>query len=205
MKVTNKRTEICRYWQRGDCQNGSRCMFAHGMTQLRKPEIRGEHPEDLAIRAAIEKGGPEPAELRVWRAELEKIAQHGGKQSYSNLRPTARWAIHQLATGLGLQHLSTGIGDQRTLHVCAPPARKKEEAPETRMSPAVLRRRMKKERTRRGRVGAHSGIGADEDSDSRADEQGASDKDSVSAGEEVVDGNGCAGFPVMATIQRPPV
>jgi len=159
MSVNLKRTTMCRFWERGDCQNGSRCMFAHGATQLRKAEPRGSHPEDEAIRAAIDKGTPDPPELAAWRADLQKLVQQGGSRSYDGLRPTARWALHELAKQLGLQHLSTGVGEARTLHICpaAPVPKAPAQENQSQVSRAVQRRRAKKERKRRGRVATDGG------------------------------------------------
>mmetsp|Transcript_80268 Transcript_80268/g.186404 ORF Transcript_80268/g.186404 Transcript_80268/m.186404 type:complete len:164 (-) Transcript_80268:123-614(-) len=35
------RTELCKYFMQGECPNGRRCKFAHGLSALRpKPELR---------------------------------------------------------------------------------------------------------------------------------------------------------------------
>ena len=37
MRSGRYRTELCKWWERGNCKNGDRCTYAHGVHELRAP------------------------------------------------------------------------------------------------------------------------------------------------------------------------
>lgn len=145
--MNNKRTVLCSHWQRGYCRNGTRCNFAHGATQLRRPEAKDAHPEDAQLRKAVNGDAPAPAKLLEWREQLAALPP-GRQVSFEGLRPTERYALHQLANEFNLTHMSTGVGDQRRLHILKPAPQESPQVSQEvtgRLSRAEQKRR-KKER-----------------------------------------------------------
>eukprot|EP00435_Cladocopium_sp_Y103_P050593 s253_g15.t1 len=134
--MNNKRTVLCEHWLRGYCRNGTRCNFAHGATQLRRPEaVNGEAP---------------PAKLLQWREQLAALPP-GRQVSFEGLRATERYALHQLANEFQLTHMSTGVGDQRRLHILKPAPQESSQASQGTSSGRLSRaeqKRRKKERLR---------------------------------------------------------
>ncbi|CAE7215981.1 unnamed protein product [Symbiodinium natans] len=143
--MNNRRTVLCEYWLRsGYCRNGSKCNFAHGATQLRRAEVNA-HPEDVQLRKAVSGETPPPAKLLEWREQLASLPP-GRQLSFEGLRPTERYALHQLANEFHLTHMSTGVGDQRRLHILKPApaeASPKAEEDKGRLSRAEQKRRRK--------------------------------------------------------------
>eukprot|EP00438_Fugacium_kawagutii_P026862 Skav221158 [mRNA] locus=scaffold85:98102:98640:- [translate_table: standard] len=74
--MNNKRTVLCEHWQRGYCRNGTRCNFAHGATQLRRPEAKDAHPEDAQLRKAVNGDARfAPAKLLAPAQESPQVSQ----------------------------------------------------------------------------------------------------------------------------------
>ena len=71
--------------------------------------------------------------------------------SFEGLRPTERYALHQLANEFQLTHMSTGVGDQRRLHILRPAPQESSQASQETSSGRLSRaeqKRRKKERLR---------------------------------------------------------
>lgn len=148
--MNNKRTVLCEHWLRGFCRNGTKCNFAHGATQLRRPEAKNAHPEDTELRKAVNGEAPAPAKLLQWREQLAALPR-GRQLSFEGLRPTERYALHQLANEFQLTHMSTGVGDQRRLHILRPAPQESSQASQETSSGRLSRaeqKRRKKERLR---------------------------------------------------------
>ena len=75
--------------------------------QLRRPEAKNAHPEDTELRKAVNGEAPAPAKLLQWREQLAALPP-GRQVSFEGLRPTERYALHQLANEFQLTHMSTG-------------------------------------------------------------------------------------------------
>ena len=147
--MSKKRTELCAFWLRGDCRNGSKCSFAHGATQLRRPEDNS-HTEDQRLRKAVQGEAAAPEQLLKWREQLSGL-QAGRQVCFEGLRPTERYALHQLANEFQLTHMSTGVGDQRRLHILKPLKIEESQPSEARTTGRLSRaeqKRRKKERLR---------------------------------------------------------
>lgn len=141
----------CEHWLRG--RNGTKCnarRTAHGATQLRRPEAKNAHPEDTELRKAVNGEAPAPAKLLQWREQLAALPR-GRQLSFEGLRPTERYALHQLANEFQLTHMSTGVGDQRRLHILRPAPQESSQASQETSSGRLSRaeqKRRKKERLR---------------------------------------------------------
>ena len=111
------------------------------------PEMKGAHPEDVQLRKAISGETAPPARLLEWREQLASLPP-GRQLSFEGLRPTERYALHQLANELQLTHMSTGVGDQRRLHILKlAPEQESPKAEEAKRRPSrAEQKRRKKER-----------------------------------------------------------
>ena len=61
MRSGRYRTELCKWWERGNCKNGDRCTYAHGVHELRGADGLLLHPPPPGSELPAPPPAPPPA------------------------------------------------------------------------------------------------------------------------------------------------
>ena len=111
MRSGRYRTELCKWWERGNCKNGDRCTYAHGVHELRGADGLLLHPPPPGSEPPAPPPAPPPPAAPAYRG-LAAAEAPPAAPAYRNL------AAAEGRSPPGLSQLGSG-GSAARRAVCA--------------------------------------------------------------------------------------